>query len=126
MDCRIKVKFIPLIWSGIRRNRGRAVLLFLQIIVTFILFGLLHGMNGALKQALEKQRADVLYVNARVQDAPLPLAYLEKIAAVPGVQIANPQNFLLGEYQNPAQPIVAVATNPQRYFDINTYLSVPE
>ena len=118
------MKFLPLIWSGAWRNPSRTLLLLLQVGVAFTLFGLLNGMNSALKLAVKKQRADVLYVTNRVSDDLLPLHYAEKIEAVPGVLVVNPQNFLFGEYQNPNQQVIAVATDPKKYFEINTYCEV--
>jgi putative ABC transport system permease protein len=35
------MKYLPLIWSGIWRKRGRTVLIFLQVVVAFSLFGVL-------------------------------------------------------------------------------------
>lgn len=120
------MKFIPLIWSGLGRHPIRAALLLLQITIAFVLFGALNGMNTALKQVMARQRADVLYVNARVHGDPLPSSYAGQIAAVPGVLITNPQNYLAGSYQNPSQFVVAVATSPSRYFAINTYYRVDQ
>ena len=41
----IRVRFLPLIWSGIWRKPGRSVLIFLQVSVAFALFGVLQGMK---------------------------------------------------------------------------------
>jgi putative ABC transport system permease protein len=123
------VKFLPLIWSGVWRNPSRTLLLLLQIGVAFTLFGLLNGMNSALKLALARQRADVLYVTNRVNsyDDLLPLHYAQKIEALPGVSVVTPENFLVGEYQNPKQQVIAVATDPRKYFEINhDYLEVAD
>jgi len=118
------MKFIPLIWSGIGRQPLRTALLLLQITIAFVLFGALNGMNVALQQAMAAQRADVLYVTAKVRGDPLPSNYTRQIEAIPGVLITNPQNYLAGSYQHPSQFVVAVATDPTRYFAINTYCSV--
>lgn len=81
------MKFLPLIWKGIWRKRGRAILILLQIVVAFTLFGLLQGLNGAVKQAIASTHADRLYVVGRsAMGEPLPLAYLEQIRGVPGVR----------------------------------------
>lgn len=119
------MKYLPLIWAGIWRKRMRTLLLLLQITIAFTLFGLLQGMNGALKEAVAKQRADVLYVTSKVSNNPLPLGYLAKLESIAGVRIVNPQNYLFSTYQNPSEEVVAIATDPQRYFAINTYCSVP-
>jgi putative ABC transport system permease protein len=85
-------------------------------------------MNSALKLAVAKQRADVLYVTNRVNsyDDLLPLHYAQKIEALPGVLVVTPENFLVGEYQSPKQQVIAVATDPKKYFEINTYCEVAD
>jgi putative ABC transport system permease protein len=85
-------------------------------------------MNSALKLALAKQRADVLYVLNRVNSYEdlLPLHYAQKIEALPGVSVVTPENFFVGEYQNPKQQVIAEATDPKKYFEINTYLEVAD
>lgn len=118
------MRFVPLIWSGVWRYPGRTLLLLLQVGVAFTLFGLLNGMSSALKQAVDKQRADVLYVSNRIRGDSLPLHYKRQIESLPGVLIVNPQNYFQGEYQSPKQPIVAVATDPARYFAINSYCEI--
>jgi putative ABC transport system permease protein len=123
-----RVKFLPLVWSEVWRNPSRTLLLLLQVGVAFTLFGLLNGMNSALKLAVTKQRADVLYVTNRVNsnDDLLPLHYEQKIGALPGVLVVTPQNYLVGEYQSPNQQVIAVATDPRKYFAYNTYLKVAD
>jgi hypothetical protein len=57
------VRYLPLIWTGIWRNPGRTLLIFLQISVAFALFGVLQGMKTGVDQAIAKARADLLFVN---------------------------------------------------------------
>ena len=118
------MKFMPLIWSGVWRHPSRTLLVLLQIGVAFTLFGLLNGMNSALKLAVDKQRADVLYVSNRVRGDSVPLRYAQQIRAVPGVASVGPRNYLVGEYQNPRQQVIAVATDLAHYFEVNTYTEV--
>ena len=48
----LNLKYLPLVWAGIWRKRGRAVLMLLQIASAFALFGLLEGFNTGIKQAI--------------------------------------------------------------------------
>ena len=116
----------PLVWAGIWRHPGRTILVTAQIAVAFVLFGTLHGIAAALEIAVQKQRANFLYVNAALKGDPLPLCYLQKIVAVANVEMVNPQNFLVGEYQNSKQQVVVIAGDPAAYFAMNDYCVVPE
>jgi putative ABC transport system permease protein len=107
------VKYLPLIWSGIWRKRGRSTLILLQVLIAFLLFGLLQGMKSGIDQELAETRADILIVHGRQgMGEALPLAQLGSIRAVPGVKAVYVQNYIMGTYQNPAQRVVADAIDP--------------
>ena len=110
------VRFIPLIWMGIWRNRGRSALLLLQITIAFTLFGILQGLNSAVKEAVAKSHADRLYVLSRInQGEPLPIALLSTLQSVAGVRAVAQRSQLAGTYQNKDQFVVAIATNIRAY-----------
>jgi putative ABC transport system permease protein len=107
------VKYLPLIWSGIWRKPGRAVLIFLQILFAFLLFGLLQGFKSGIDQVIAQTRADILIVHSRQSfGQPIPLGHFARIQAVPGVKAVFVQNFLMGSYQFPTQRILADAVDP--------------
>jgi putative ABC transport system permease protein len=109
------MKYLPLIWYGIWRKRGRAVLMLLQITIAFVLFGLLQGFKSGVDQTIAKLDADLYLVQrANGWDAnayPMPLSMFEQIRAVPGVRAASYQSVLVGTYQLPTQQVVMLATN---------------
>jgi len=49
------MKFFRLIWAGMWRRPGRTALMLLQILVAFLLFGLLQGMQSGINQAIDTQ-----------------------------------------------------------------------
>jgi putative ABC transport system permease protein len=107
------VKYLPLIWAGLWRKRGRTILIFLQIGVAFALYGVLQGMKTGADQAIAMARADLLFVQPREFGAgPLPAAYLDRIKSLPGVKSVNLENGFLGTYQRPTEPVYALAINP--------------
>ena len=104
------MKYLPLIWSGIWRRPGRAILILLQVLIAFLLFGLLQGFKSGIDQVIAQTRADILIIHSRQSfGQPIPLAYFLRIQAVPGVKAVFVQNFLVGSYQIPTQQIVADA-----------------
>jgi putative ABC transport system permease protein len=46
------VKFFPLLWAGLWRKRTRTLLTLLSVVIAFLLFGLLQGVNTWLNNAL--------------------------------------------------------------------------
>ena len=107
------VRFLPLIWSGIWRKPGRAILIFLQVCVAFALFGVLQGLKTGVEQLVRAARADVLLVHGSLSliDS-LPLSLLEQIKSVPGVEAVVPVELFGGIYQNPSQKLGIVAIRP--------------
>ncbi|HTX05736.1 MAG TPA: FtsX-like permease family protein [Steroidobacteraceae bacterium] len=109
------MKYLPLVWSGIWRKRGRTILIFLQVAVAFTLFGVLQGLKTGVDQAIAAARADLLIVHSRLSmGVPLPIGILEQIRSVPGVTEAIPVDLSLATYQNPKQQVVLVALRPDK------------
>jgi putative ABC transport system permease protein len=108
------VKYLPLIWAGIWRKRGRTILIFLQVAVAFTLFGVLQGLKTGVDHAIEAARADLLIVHSRLGlfSIPLPVGMLETIRSVPGVAVAIPVDLRGGTYQKPDQQVGVVAIRP--------------
>jgi putative ABC transport system permease protein len=116
-----------LVWAGIWRKRGRAVLMLLQIASAFALFGLLEGVNTGIKQAIAETHRDRLYIGSSVSlGDPLPISVLSRIRAIPGVGTVTPRQALPGTYQQPDQQLIVIAGDPATYFAIYDELSAPQ
>src|SRR5487761_928432 len=110
-----RMKYLPLVWSGIWRKRGRTILIFLQVAVAFSLFGVLQGLKTGVDHAIAAARADLLIVHSRLSWAvPLPLGLLGQIGSVPGVTEVIPVDLSLGTYQNARQQVGIVAVRPDK------------
>jgi putative ABC transport system permease protein len=111
------VKYLPLIWSGLRRRPVRTALIFLQVCVAFALFGVLQGMKSGMDRAIASVRADVLYVGqAVIGGARLPIAELSRLQSVPGVETVSFNDGMLGFYQKPSQQVYVLAIPPSDFF----------
>ncbi|HEV2443603.1 MAG TPA: ABC transporter permease [Steroidobacteraceae bacterium] len=109
------MKYLPLVWSGIWRKRGRTILIFLQVAVAFSLFGALQGLKTGVDHAIAAARADLLIVHSRLSmGVPLPVGMLGQIRSVAGVEEAIPVDLSFGTYQNPEQQIGIVAVRPEK------------
>src|SRR5581483_5614874 len=123
------MKFLPLIWSGIRRKPARTILMLLQVGVAFLLFGTLQGLKTGVAHAVAAARADLLIVHSRLSliMQPLPLALLDQIRAVPGVKVAIPVELSSATYQSPSERVGVVAVAPDaNWLDAFTFTIPPE
>jgi putative ABC transport system permease protein len=122
------MKFLPLIWSGIWRNPGRAILIFLQVCVAFALFGMLQGLKTGVEHVVGETRADLLIVHGSLSliDS-LPLSLLEPIKSVPGVKAVVPVELFGATYQNSSQKLGVVAIRPDEgWLSAFTFTISPE
>jgi putative ABC transport system permease protein len=119
------MKFLPLILAGMLRKRGRALLMLLQMVSAFTLFGVLQGFNSGLKELIASTHADRLYVASAVTIGdPLPLSHLERIKSVPGVQAVAVRQQFGGTYQKPTEFLPVIGTYPAEFFSIYDEMNV--
>ncbi len=115
------MKYLPLIFAGLWRRPARTLFTFLSITVAFILFGILAAIDGGLAHQLEAARLDRLIVDTKF-GTQLPLAYLDRIARIPGVTVVAPRQILVGYYQDPKVPFGIIMTD-RRFFDVRPELT---
>ena len=113
------MKFFPLVWTSLWRKKARTLFTLLSIMIAFLLFGLLQGINAWLNAFGTESNANRLYVVSRVsQVQPLPSAYLHQIEAVPGIGQATYIAGISGFYQEKSNNLLALATDVQRLFNL--------
>jgi len=121
------MKFLPLIWAGLRRKPGRTILIFLQVTVAFALFGVLQGLKTGVEHAVAAARGDLLLVHGRQGWQPIPLGLLETIKSVPGVKIVIPVEIFMATYQRPTEKLAVVAVAPEKGWEgAFTFTIAPE
>jgi putative ABC transport system permease protein len=116
------IKYLPLIWAGLMRRPARTLFTFLSITVAFILFGILSAIDGGMARQLEAARLDRLIVDTKF-GTQLPLAYLDRIAQLPGVMVVAPRQILVGYYQDPKVPFGIIMTD-RRFWSVRPELNV--
>lgn len=113
------MKFLPLIWASLWRKPLRTAFTMLSIVIAFLLFGVLQGVNAWMGAFGAASHANRLYVVSRVsQLQPLPNAYLEQIRRVPGVLRATPVGGLAGSYRERGNAVLALAVDAKTWFGI--------
>jgi putative ABC transport system permease protein len=111
------MKFFPLVWSSLWRKKARTIFTLLSIVIAFLLFGLLQGVNAWLNAFGTGSNANRLYVVSRLSEVqPLPTAYLHQIGAVPGIRQSTYIAGFTGFYQEKSNTLVAFATDVKTIF----------
>jgi putative ABC transport system permease protein len=113
------MKFLPLVWTSLWRKKARTVFTLLSIMIAFLLFGLLQGINSWMSAFGTGSNANRLYVVSRVsQVQPLPSAYLHQIETVSGIRQATYIAGISGFYQEKSNNLLALATDVKKFFDL--------
>jgi putative ABC transport system permease protein len=106
------VKYFMLIWAGLWRKKTRTILTMLSIVVAFLLFGLLQGINQGIKTGSGDSGNHRLWTTSRMSAvSSMPVSLIPKIEAVKGVQTVAHISFFGGYFQDAKNPIPAFATN---------------
>lgn len=116
------MKFLPLIWAGVWRKPTRTLLTLFALAMAFLLFAMLQGINAGLNQIVARGRMDLLIVLPRF-GAPLPMAYKDQIAQIPGVKAVVGSQFIIGYYRDPKFNFVVPAAHGD-IFKVDTAFKV--
>jgi putative ABC transport system permease protein len=113
------MKFLPLFAANFMRRKTRTILTLGSFAVALFLFGLLYTVRAAFNMGVDLAAADRLWVINKVSlIQPLPLAYRDRIAKVPGLKALTYASWFGGVYQDPKNFF------PQFAIDVNTYRDV--
>ncbi|HEY5007655.1 MAG TPA: FtsX-like permease family protein [Caulobacteraceae bacterium] len=119
------MKFLPLIWAGIWRKPGRAVLTLLSVVNAFLLFGVLQGFASGLNHAVAETHADVLLSLSRISTEPLPVGQIAQIRMVQGVRAATPMVPFISTYRTPTSIVPADAVDASQILAVDPGLTIP-
>ena len=112
------MNLLSLVLVNLGRNKRRTVLTLMSVAVALFLFCALGGVLDTLKDAVQFGSESRLATrNAISLVFPIPLAYREKIAAVPGIRRIAVQNWFGG--RDPADPhkfFAQFAVDPENFF----------
>ncbi len=120
------MKFLPLIFQNLRRRPVRTTLTFLAAMVSFLLFGVLMILRLAFTMGVEVAGADRLMMTHKMSIIqPLPLSYLDKVRATPGVSLVSYSSWFGGIYQDPANNVFQFAVEPTTYMQMYPEFKLP-
>ncbi|HVB38930.1 MAG TPA: FtsX-like permease family protein [Vicinamibacterales bacterium] len=114
------MKFLPLVWSGLRRHAVRTACTLLSLVVAFMLLATLMAIRTAFSAGVTVAGAERLMMTAKIPLInPLPLAYGPVIASEPGVRDVSHANWFGGVYQDPSQSFPSLAVDPASWLRVH-------
>jgi putative ABC transport system permease protein len=120
------VKFLPLLVANLGRKKIRTALTLGSFAVALFLFGILAAIRSAFTQGIDVAGADRLMVINRVSIIqPLPFAYRDRIARLPGVTGVTFANWFGGVYQDEKNFFAQFAIDSETYRAIYPEFVVP-
>lgn len=122
------MKFFGLVWRSAWRKKIRTSLTILSVFVAFLLFFLLNAIGQAMAGggATIESASRLVVIHKVSLINPLPISYLNKIAAVPGVDKVTHATWFGGYYQDPKQQFGQFPVVPDEYLSIYPELEIPE
>lgn len=112
------MKYFRLVWAGLWRKKARTILTMLSIIVAFLLFGLLQGINQGFNDVVENLDVDRLYISPKSAMDGLPISYQARIKNIPGVEHVSHWTFFGGFFREAKNAVPAFATDVPELFAI--------
>lgn len=121
------MKYFRLIWKNVWRKKIRTSLTILSVLVAFLLFALLSALGYAFRGGVDVANAERLIVIHKVSLInPLPMSYMNRIAATDGVESVTHASWFGGYYQDPRNQFGQFPVDPQSYFDMYPEVDIPE
>lgn len=112
-------RFLPLILRSAMRSKRRTILTVLSIVVSLFLFCTLRTVITSFNASLDTASAARLVIRRSTSlTFPLPLAYKDRIAQIPGVTDVTWSNWFGGIYIDERNFFAQFAIDPQNYLDL--------
>ncbi|MBZ0114241.1 MAG: FtsX-like permease family protein [Thermoanaerobaculia bacterium] len=113
------MKYFRLIWSSLWRKKLRTLFTMASIMAAFVLYGVLSAVQVAFSMGIDLAGADRLVLIHKVSMIqPLPIAYLGRIEAVPGVSAVAHSSWFGGYYQDPSNFFAQFPVDPESYLEM--------
>ena len=121
------MKYLPLIWSNLKRKKVRTLFTILSVLVSFLLFGILGAVDAAFNMGVDVSGADRLLTIHKVSlIQPLPFTYGDRIKAVEGVKAVTFASWFGGIYQDPKNFFGQMAVDHATFLDLYPEYILPE
>ncbi|WP_444892441.1 ABC transporter permease [Microbulbifer sp. TRSA001] len=116
-----------LVFKNMTRKPLRLFLTCFAIFIAFLIFGAVTSLKSALNSSVELSADNRLVVFNRINfTQSLPIAYVQKVAAVKGVKHVTHLNWFGGYFQEPSRQVVSMAVDPESYLKVYEEIVIPE
>jgi hypothetical protein len=113
------MRFVPLLWSNLKRRKIRTVSTGLSILVAFLLIGALLSLRAGFSRGVDLTGADRLVVSQKTAvNQPMPLAYRDRLAGIPGVAAVTYLAAFRGVYQDSRNAFPQLAVDTATWFEM--------
>jgi len=120
------IRYVPLVFSNLRRRPLRTGFTLGSIVVAFLMFGVLGAMTRAFSAGAELAGADRLLVVHKVSLVqPLPESYRQRIRQVDGVLRVSAATWFGGVYQDDSNQLPTFPVDDETYLDIYPEYVIP-
>jgi putative ABC transport system permease protein len=121
------MKFSRLIFANLFRKKARLILTIGSFAVALFLFTFLAVVKGAFSRGTELAGADrLVIINRAGLIQVIPLAYRDKILAIPGVKAVTHNNWFGGVYQDEKNFFPQFAIDVENQRQVMTEMRVPD
>lgn len=121
------MKYLPLVLANLGRHKWRTILTIISVMLALFLFASLQTVVTTIAAAANTGSARRLVTtNATGIVFPLPIAYANRLQAIPGVQSVTWANWFGGRYADNKRFFGQFAVDPATYFEMYPEISVPE
>lgn len=105
--------------ANLLRKKVRTALLLVSVFVAFAIFGVLSSFEEAFNRPSDLAAENRLITANRISfTQPMPVAYVNRIAGIPGVERATGANWFGGFFQEPRNSLVALSVDPESYLEV--------
>ena len=121
------MKYFPLVLANLGRHKRRTILTIGSVALALFLFASLQTIVTTIAAAARFGSATRLVtMNATGFVLTLPIAYANRIQAMPGVEQVTWANWFGGKYGDGKRFFAAFAVDPKSYLEMYPEISVPE
>ena len=94
------MKYLHLVWAGLKRRKLRTLFTLLSTFFAFVLFGLLAATKTAFQGGIDVANAERLFVMSKVSIInPLPASYRQRLETIEEIEAISPSAWFGGYYQ---------------------------
>ncbi len=120
------MKYLPLLWAALWRKKARTIFTLLSIIVAFLLFGMLQGVNSAFNRTVDLANVNRLIVINKISlTESLPFSQTQQIESLAGVDRVAYASWFGSYFQDPKNLVFSFPIDAERYFDVFPELKLP-